>query len=94
MINLTPIKIKKDQIKNEQQQIYKKIFKDICNIINLKIIEGRHNCIYKIPSFIFGELSFPFNECVEYLYKKLKDLKEIKVKFYYPNVFFIQWNDT
>jgi len=95
MLKLTQIRIKNEQIKSEQKRIYKKIYKQICDKINMNAEIGNKFCLYQVPEFFFDEISYPFNECIEYLNKKMTKLKEDKqiteVTFYEPNVYFIKW---
>ncbi len=95
MLNLSQIRIKNEKIKSEQRRIYRKIFRQICNTININAEVGKKFCLFQVPEFFFGEISYPFNECIEYLNKKIFKLKEdkqiIDVSFYEPNVYFIKW---
>ena len=95
MINLVPIKIKTQQIKYERKSIYKKIFKKLCDTVNLNVENGNTFCIYQIPEFLFDEISYPLNECIEYLNKKLAKFKQdkniLEITFYIPNLYYIKW---
>ena len=95
MLNLAQIRIKNEQIKSEQRRIYRKIYKHICSTINLHAEMGKKFCLFQVPEFFFDEISYPFDECIEYLNKKINKLKEdkqiIDVSFYEPNVYFIKW---
>lgn len=95
MLNLSLIKIKNEQIKQEQKRIYKKIFKQLCDTINLNAEMGKRFCLFQVPEFFFNEISFPFDKCIEYLNKKIDKIKKnkqiIELSFYDPNVYFIKW---
>ncbi len=95
MLNLALLRVKNEQIKQKQRKIYRKIFKQICELINLYAEAGRKFCLYKVPEFFFDEISYPFNECIEYLDKKMEKLKSEKqimeVTFFEPNVYYIKW---
>jgi len=95
MLNLAQFRIKNEQIKSEQKRIYRKIFRLICSTINLHAEIGKKFCLFQVPEFFFGEISYPFDECIEYLNNKIFKLKEdkqiIDVSFYEPNVYFIKW---
>ena len=95
MINLVPIKIKKEQLKYERKNIYRKIFKQLCDTVNMNAHNGNTFCVYKVPEFFFDEITYPLDECIEYLNKKLAKYKEdkniVEITFYVPNLYFIKW---
>jgi len=95
MLNLELIKIKNEEIKEQQRIIYKRIFRQLCNTINISAETGKKFCLYQVPEFFFDQISYPFNECLNYLNSKIEKLKKdkyiIEVNFYEPNVYFIKW---
>lgn len=95
MLNLSSIKLKTEQIKMERKTVYRKIFKKICNTIKLNAEEGRNWCIFQVPSFIFDEISYPLNECLEYIDSKMYKIEGnkqiIDVSFYQPNIYYFKW---
>ena len=96
MLNLTTLKIKNDKIKQEQRRIYRKIYSNLINKININAETGRRFCLFQVPEFILDEISYPFDECIEYLNNKLSKLKDDKyineITFFDPNVYFIKWS--
>lgn len=95
MLNLSLLKLKNMQIKDKQKDIYRKIFQQICNIINHNAENGKEYCLFQVPEFILDEISYPFEECLEYLNYKLDRLKKdkqiLEITFYEPNVYYIKW---
>jgi len=95
MLNLGLIKIKNEEIKEQQRKIYKRIFRQLCDKINISAETGKDFCLYQVPEFFFDQISYPFNECINYLNSKIEKLKKdkyiIEVIFYKPNVYFIKW---
>ena len=96
MLNLEKIFIRKtQQIKYERKNIYKKIFNKLCDTINHNAEQGNKFCLFSIPEFFLDEISYPLNECIEYLNNKLLKFKDNKciteITFYKPNVYFIEW---
>ncbi len=95
MLKLSQIKLKRDEIKIRQRKIYKKIYESIVNAINFNAERGQKFCIFNVPSFILNEISYPFNECIDYLNYKMERMSKKKeitdVSFYQPNVYYIQW---
>ena len=96
MLKLSLIRIENERIKDKQTQIYKKIFNKICQTINSNADQGFTYCIYIVPEFIMDEISYPFIDCLEYLNKRIEDIKKdkqiIDVSFYVPNVYYFKWN--
>jgi hypothetical protein len=96
MLNLAPLKIKNDKIKQEQRRIYRKIYYDLINKININAESGRRFCLFRVPEFILDSISYPFDECIEYLNEKLAKLRNDKyineITFYQPNVYYIKWS--
>jgi len=95
MLNLGQIKAKNQQIKYERKNIYRKIFQKLCDTINHSAEQGNKFCLFQVPEFFFEEISYPLNECIEYLNKKLlkfnNDNYIKEITFYPPNVYFIKW---
>jgi len=96
MINLSILETKNKKIKEAQEKVYEKIFINLCNIINTKAIDGKKYCLFRVPDFMLGEISYPFNDCIDYLDKKMnevikKDEHVSEIKFYEPNVYYIKW---
>jgi hypothetical protein len=95
MIKFSLIDAKKQRIKFERQQVYNKIFSAICDTINLNLSENKKFCLYQVPGFIFGEISYPLYDCLDYLNHKIKksicDKSNIIAEFYSPNVYFFKW---
>ena len=95
MLNLNQIKIKNLQIKIERKKIYKKIFSKLCNTINYNAELGNKFCLFQVPEFFFGEISYSLDECIEYLNHKLLKFKNnnniTEITFYLPNLYFIEW---
>lgn len=95
MLNLEQIKIKNLQIKYARRNIYRKIFQKLCNTINHAAEQGNKFCIFQVPEFFFDEISYPLDECIEYLNYKLQKFKNnsyiTEITFYSPNVYFIEW---
>ena len=95
MLNLSLIRIKNEQIKDKQKKVYKKIFGQLCQTINLNADQGLTYCIYIVPEFIMDEISYPFIDCLEYLNRKIerieKDKQIVDVSFYVPNVYYFKW---
>ena len=95
MLNLEQIKIKNLQIKYARRNIYRKIFQKLCNTINHAAEQGNKFCLFQVPEFFFDEISYPLDECIEYLNNKLQKFKDnsyiTEITFYAPNVYFIEW---
>ena len=95
MLKLSLIKIEKERIKHKQKLVYKKIFSNLCNTINLNAEYGKTFCLFIIPQFISDEITYPFEDCLNYLNNKIEYLKQdkqiIEVSFFSPNVYFIKW---
>lgn len=72
MLNLSLIKIKNDQLKYQQKIIYKKIYEQICQTININADLGKNFCLFLVPEFILDEISYPFIDCLEYLNNKIE----------------------
>ena len=95
MINLEQIKIKNLEIKHKRRNIYKKIFQKLCSTVNHSAEQGNKFCLYQVPEFFFDEISYPLDECIEYLNNKLLKFKNnsyiTEITFYAPNIYFIEW---
>ena len=95
MLNLSLIKIKNDQLKYHQKIIYKKIYEQICQTININADLGKNFCLFLVPEFILDEISYPFIDCLEYLNNKIEKIKKdkniIEVSFFIPNVYYFKW---
>jgi len=94
MLNISSLKFKNEQIKHEQKKVYKKIFENLCKTINMNAEIGKKFCLYRIPDFLLGEISFPFNECLDYINNKIKILKNegiTEISFYSPNIYYFKW---
>lgn len=95
MLKLSLIKIEKERLKDKQILVYKKIFSNMCNTINSNAEYGKTCCLFTVPEFIADEISYPFDECIDYLHQKMKYIKKDKqiteIFFYEPNVFFFKW---
>lgn len=96
MLNLSLIKIQNERIKIKQRSIYRKIFKMMCDKININAEIGKKFCLFQVPEFFFDEISYPFNECIDYLNEKIEQIKNdkqiIDVSFYPPNVYYFKWS--
>jgi hypothetical protein len=96
MLKLELIKIKNEQIKIEQKKIYKKIYYKLIATINLYAEKEINFCLYTVPSFFFDEISFPLDDCIKYLNKRLSYLINDKyideIIFFEPNVYYIKWS--
>jgi hypothetical protein len=95
MLNLEQIKLKNFEIKCKRRNIYKKIFLKLCSTINYAAEQGNKFCLFQVPEFILDEISYPLDECIEYLNKKLLKFSNnsyiSEITFYAPNVYFIEW---
>jgi len=95
MLKLSLIKIQNERIKDKQKQVYKRIFENLCQTINTNAELGQNFCLFSIPEFIIDEISYPFDECLKYIDKKIIQIKNDKhildVSFYKPNVYYIKW---
>ena len=95
MLKLSLIKIEKEQKKQKQKLVYKKIFSNLCNTINSNAEYGKTYCLFTVPDFITDEITYPFDDCINYLNKKIeyikKDKQIIDVSFYPPNVYYFKW---
>jgi hypothetical protein len=95
MLKLEQIKINNLKIKYERRNIYRKIFSKLCDTINHAAEQGNKFCLYQVPEFIFHEISYPLDECIDYLNNKLLKFKNnsfiTEITFYIPNVYFIKW---
>jgi hypothetical protein len=96
MLRLSLIKVKEEQLKEKRKDIYKKIFMNICTTINNNAEIRRNFCLFQVPTVSLEEISYPLDECIEYLLGKLNKLiktKELEeVSFYKPNVIYIKWS--
>lgn len=96
MLNLSLIKIKQEQLKYSQKLVYKKIFAQICQTININADLGKNYCLFVVPEFILDEITYPFIDCLEYLNKKIEKIKKdkniVEVSFFVPNVFYFKWD--
>ena len=96
MLKLSLIKIEKEKIKDKQEKIYNKIFSNMCNTINSNAEEGKMFCLFIVPDFLPDEITYPFDECIDYLHNKIKYIKKDKqitdVSFYAPNVYYFKWD--
>jgi len=45
---------------------------------------------YEVPQYIIGCPLYNYNECIEYLLKKLK-INDFKIEKYEPNILLISW---
>ena len=96
MLKLSLLKIEKEKIRDKQEIVYDKIFYNMCNTINSSAEDGKMFCLFIVPEFISDEISFPFDECISYLQRKIRYIKKDKqitdVSFYKPNVFYFKWD--
>lgn len=91
MVNAKDLMKKQNEKKKQKEKTFKKIYK----IIEKKIIianNGDNTSIwFEIPEFLLGVPIYNLIDCKNYLKKKLKD-NNFKVKFYEPNILFIDWS--
>jgi hypothetical protein len=96
MLKLSLLRVKEEQLKEKRKEIYKKIFSNICTTINNNAEIRKNFCLFQVPTLSLEEISYPLDECIEYLLHKLNKLissKELEeVSFYKPNVIYIKWS--
>lgn len=78
----------------EREKIKFTTFDKILSNIEKKIIKASSTNFYyvwyEVPQYLIGYPQYNFNECLEYLTKKLKK-NGFKTELYEPNVLLISW---
>ena len=78
----------------EREKIKFKTFNKVFNIIEKKIVYASASNFYyiwyEVPQYIIGEPLYNYNECIEYLEKKI-NTNGFKIEKYEPNILLISW---
>ncbi len=81
-------------MQKEREKIKFKTFNKVFNTVEKKItIASSSNYYYvwyEVPQYIIGEPLYNYNECIEYIIKKIIS-NGFKVNIYEPNVLLISW---
>lgn len=93
------IKIKQLRLKEQQRAVYKKIFKILTSKINICIEKEQNYCIFEVPCNLHNEITYPFDECIDYLNNKLTKMVQTngnhyinEISFFKPNIYYIEWS--
>lgn len=84
--------IKKKQ-KKIKKEINRKIFNQCKNTIILYAKNNKTECIFTIPTIIFGLPKYDIKYVSDYIIYKLKIYNIKNVIFFEPNILYINWND-
>lgn len=91
MINVEELR----KIREKKEKVQKETFDKMLGICYKRIkaaaINGKSECYYEVPEFIFGLPKYKLSDCCKYLIKKIGENDFDEVKWYKPNVIYVKW---
>jgi hypothetical protein len=81
----------RDEMKKGREEIYEKILQNVVFDIKEANKDEKIDCQYRIPLEISHQPTYNFTECVWYVVERLRKEGNMFVRFFHPDVVYVNW---